>query len=121
GDGLLDIVLTTRGAGGIQIFLNQGGGRYPPRGTATLLPERILADPVVVDMNGDGRPDLLVLDKDRLDFNEHSEAVLVVLNEGGGRFSSTPLSFSLGQKGESHITAGDLNGDGLPEIVATQT
>jgi hypothetical protein len=62
----------------------------------------------VVDVNGDGSPDLLVAN--------FAGAVDVLLGNGNGTFRSV-VSYSSGGSGAQSVAVGDLNGDGKPDVV----
>ncbi len=65
----------------------------------------------VADVNGDGKPDLLVA-------NNNSSTVGVLLGNGDGTFQPA-VTFYAGAGFPNEITVGDLNGDGKPDIVLT--
>ncbi len=65
------------------------------------------ADLMLVDMNGDGWPDVVIGYSD--------EGVVVFLNNGNGTFN-LPETFSF-SSALSEFTVGDLNGDGFPDII----
>jgi hypothetical protein len=58
------------------------------------------------DLNGDGRPDLIVTTVKR---------VIILLNEGGGAFSK-PANFGAGPGSSGELVVGDLNGDGKQDV-----
>jgi hypothetical protein len=68
----------------------------------------------IADLNGDGRPDLAVSNQGVLGNNDG--AVSVLLGNGDGTFQPA-LSYELGTKVAASIVTGDLNGDGVPDLV----
>jgi hypothetical protein len=109
GDGDRDLALT--GAFEVLVFPNTGGGTFGeakslPAGSSPL---RVIA----ADLNGDGDPDLATTN--RLELNG-TASVSVFLNRGG-TFSAA-RNFAVGQAPASLI-AGDLDGDGPLDLVAT--
>lgn len=122
GDGHLDLVLATdRGATvpGLQLLLNDGSGRL--RDASSQLELRWAAGDAwvnqirVVDINGDGRPDLLLRTNSR-SFARYNHARTLLLNLGGGRFvdASEALTANLG----GGVAVGDVDRDGRPDLVA---
>ena len=62
----------------------------------------------VGDVNGDGKPDLVVA-------NCNSDTVSVLLGNGNGTFQAQQ-TFSTGFDPVS-VAVGDVNGDGIPDLV----
>ncbi len=67
---------------------------------------------VVADFNGDGIPDLAVL-------NRRVSGVSILLGNGDGTFQD-PQEYAVGSRPESMAVA-DVNGDGKPDIVTAST
>lgn len=63
----------------------------------------------VADLNGDGKPDLVVA-------NQGTNTVAVLLGNGDGTFQQ-PLSYDPGGVHPSSVAVADLNGDGRPDLV----
>jgi hypothetical protein len=63
----------------------------------------------VGDFNGDGIPDLAVA-------NYYSNSVTILLGNGDGTFTASPISPQTGYEPDS-ILAGDFNGDGILDLV----
>jgi hypothetical protein len=66
---------------------------------------------VVADVNGDGKPDLLVA-------NSSSSTVGVLLGNGDGTFQ-TAVSYGSGGVLPSSVVVADVNGDGKPDLLVT--
>lgn len=111
-DGHLDLVSTMstefRGGTGI-VSIRSGDGRGSFRKVSTL-PIESPSIALVTDLDGDGRPDILI---------RHASAKLSILkNQGRGVFAGTGERLPL--PAETHsVVAGDLNGDGRADLAAS--
>jgi hypothetical protein len=119
-DGKLDLVFVNDhdsfGAN-IGVLLGNGDGTFRPvktyssHGSETGGPGL-----AVVDVDGDGNPDLLVADFAGYCTPNCGGAVDVLLGNGNGTFRSV-VSYSSGAYGAQSVAVGDLNGDGKPDVV----
>jgi len=108
GDGQPDLVVAGRGYGNpsfVNILHNTGKGTFSLSDVhwAFTYPGNSAAG----DLNGDGRPDLVVMDD--------IDGMLVLLNNGGGSLGA-PVQYDAGWDVRS-IAVGDLNGDGANDLV----
>jgi hypothetical protein len=112
-DGMIDIVFWTSSvtansvttAGSTYAALGKGDGTFQ---ATVVVSQSLSTQAVVKDLNGDGFPD--VADLDTAPGN-----VAVFLGKGDGTFG-----FEIGYPtapGATYITAGDVNGDGHPDLV----
>jgi hypothetical protein len=117
GDGKADYVVSSNQNAGANIFFGNGNGTFQTPGT--YLPNGAVSV-AVADVNGDGRPDLLMGNT-----VVGSEGLYVYLNNGGGAFGAPTLyaiaSFSSSWNGGASVTAADINGDGKLDAVLTNT
>jgi hypothetical protein len=111
-DGRIDLAVVnydsevSTGHGNLSVLLNQGGGNFAP---ASAYPAGdYLAAVAEGDLNGDGQPDLAVLDS--------SSKIGVLFNRGTGSFVG-PLSYGA-QHPTSEFALGDVSGDGRIDIVS---
>ncbi len=93
------------------VLLGNGDGTFKkavPYGTGGQLAEWI----AVADIDGDGRPDLLVS-------NSGSDDVGVLLGNGDGTFKKA-VAYDSGSIGLISVAVADVNGDGKPDLVVAE-
>jgi len=113
GDGNLDIAIANRSSNDVSVLLGKGNGTFNIQvkyaaGTGGPDPVGIAA----ADLNGDGKPDLIVADSG-------TNKVSVLLNTGTGTFNAA-VQYSVGSV-PSAVAVGDLNGDGIADIAVTNS
>jgi hypothetical protein len=120
-DGKMDVVTTDLDQNAVTILLSDGhGGFTEPAGSlfaAGIYPWAVAID----DMNKDGNLDLVTMPYDRDITNPKDLGITVLLGDGKGKFTTMRGSpFSLAAcKGPDRIATGDLNGDGLRDVVVS--
>ena len=93
-------VLLGNGDGTFQAAMSYGSGGQEAESVA------------VADVNGDGKPDLVVANGDG--------SVGVLLGNGDGTFQSA-MSYGSGAASASSVAVADLNGDGKPDLVVANS
>ena len=112
GDGNVDIVAYNMGF--LAVYLGQGGGAFSQTPLVQLASGAALTEaPLPEDFNGDGKTDLAVVDQ--------TTGLAGFYPQVAGTFAGAPaLASSATNSAEDFgvVAAGDLNGDGIPDIVA---
>jgi hypothetical protein len=121
GDGKPDVVTTDMDSNAVTVLLGDGhGGLREAAGSpfaAGVAPWSVAID----DLNRDGRLDLAVIPYDHDVTDAAQLGVTVLFGDGRGGFTKMrgpPLSLA-GCRGPDRVATGDVNGDGLPDIVVS--
>src|SRR5207245_5542094 len=113
-DGILDLAVTNSEDGTLTIFLGKGDGTFGPAQNFGIRSQylRLKLSLAVGDFNGDGIPDLVVVDPQS---HPNEGMVNILLGNGDGTFQPA-LTFSAGF-GPVSVAVGDFNGDGKQDLV----
>lgn len=119
GDGKLDLAVVESDSNTVGIVFGNGDGTFRPEIELPVANAQPLAI-AIADVNKDGKPDLIVAilgsgPATQLDFE-------ILLNDGTGHFGSpiyAPPLISDGIDEGFAISVGDLNGDGIPDLLVT--
>ena len=122
GDGKPDLFVTNCGSGGcddqgvLGVLLGKGDGTFNPAvayGSGGFQPPSV----AVADVNGDGKPDLLVANNcTNRDNCVDGGIVAVLLGNGDGTFQ-TAVTYNSGGFSATSVAVADVNGDGKPDLL----
>ncbi|HXJ90607.1 MAG TPA: VCBS repeat-containing protein [Candidatus Binatia bacterium] len=113
-DGHPDIAATNHCSGELEIFNGKANGTFVPGpAIATDVSNMTPSDLVVGDFDGDGYPDVAVINQNS---EEGNSSVAVILNDGTGNFKPA-VTYPLSTISYQGIAVGDLNGDKKLDIV----
>jgi hypothetical protein len=102
-------------SGAIGVLLGDGDGTFQT--AVTYLSGGMVAFSVAVgDVNGDGIPDLLIANECDDGSSCSNGTVSLLLGNGDGTFG-VAVSYDPGGYGSDAVAVGDVNGDGIPDVV----
>lgn len=121
GDGKPDLVISEGGASGERVFIlrntSTGPGVFTFSIQSTALTGKRVKRTDIADLDNDGKPEIVIT-------NQNGPDVTVLVNQStiaAITFAATPLVINVpGAASTDGLSVDDMDGDGLPEIVATQ-
>jgi hypothetical protein len=131
GDGKLDIVTvasgflapnsTTAAGGGLFVLQGNGDGSFAPA-SQLAIPDaggRASDSLALADLNHDGRLDIVATRNLDNSVPDPAGDTFVLLNVGGGTFGAATAAYQ-GALSPRQIAIGDMNGDGIPDLVISE-
>lgn len=106
GDGKVDVVAAGYSSHTLAVLLGDGNGGFGPAAVYSTGSDVTPFSPVLADMNGDGHLDVVL--------SSDTDQIGVLINNGDGTFGPVQ-AFPAGYA--DRVTVGDLNNDGLPDVV----
>jgi FG-GAP-like repeat/Bacterial pre-peptidase C-terminal domain len=110
-DGRPDVITGNKGNNTVSILLGNGDGTFQPQ---IVVPAGTrVGGAIAVDVNGDGFPDLV-------EDNYAADTIWVLKGDGNGAFEPATIYPTDDQgrfQGVGQVTAADVNGDGVPDLV----
>ncbi|WP_426671576.1 FG-GAP repeat domain-containing protein [Mucilaginibacter sp. McL0603] len=116
-DGNTDIVTTNLDGNNATILLGNGkSGFYEPPGSPFACGDSPFGA-AVGDINGDGKPDLAIVNSPTItSSNTGRDGLTILIGDGSGKFVIMPGSPFTAGKSPSRVAIGDINGDGINDI-----
>ncbi|MDR3456984.1 MAG: VCBS repeat-containing protein [Verrucomicrobiae bacterium] len=114
GDGKIDLIsanYNASAASSVTVWTNNGLGGFVVSATAAggTNPRRV----TVADLNGDGKPDLIVA-------NYNTQLLTLLTNNGSGGFSLS-ATIIVGTGGAGDVVMADVTGDGRPDLISANS
>jgi hypothetical protein len=102
----------------VQVLTSAGNGTFTPGYSLPILAtQSLIGTPVIADFDGDGNQDVLLLRTDSSMGSQQAEALLLQNLKGDGSLSLLDLMVGVPTPMSAVVAAGDLNGDGKPDVM----
>jgi len=119
-DGNIDIVTTNLDGGNCTILLGNGKGDFMQPSGSPFPCHNSPFGVAIADINGDGALDLAIVNSPTITSeNTGSDGLTILTGDGSGKFVMMPGSPFVTGKSPSRVAIGDINGDGVNDVVTT--
>lgn len=120
GDGNPDLLVSLyEDTGHLGLFLGRGDGTFQTPASIFAVPEMV--DVLLRDLDGDGKLDLAVTSFRSAEDTSTSKGLIALRGRGDGTFAPTNREPIQVQPGARTIGSGDLNCDGVPDLVTSSS
>ncbi len=117
GDGCADIVTTNFAEGTVTVLLGDKRGGFHPASGSPFACGKSPFGVAIGDVNGDGKPDLVIGNWSGQPSQSENDGVNVLLGDGRGGFTPMRGSPFTAGSAPSTLALGDVNGDGVTDVV----
>ena len=114
GDSKPDMILANQGSHNVGVLFNAGNGTFFNQTTYSTVASSAPNAIAVVDVNGDNKPDIVVV-------NGGLNNVGVLFNAGNGTFLNQTIYSTGASSSPNSVAVVDVNGDNKPDIVVTNS
>jgi hypothetical protein len=115
GDGNIDLIVPNSGFDTVTILFGDGHGHFEP---STIVAGPYPFTVAVGDVNGDGRPDIVIANYSGHITDIARDGLTWIRNDGRRHFTAFPERVVVG-RGSWRIVCGDLNGDRFADVAFT--
>jgi hypothetical protein len=118
-DGKSDLAVVNQESNSVSILLGSGSGTFTQASGSPIAVGYYPYSVAVGDFNGDGKPDLAVLNQCGSDSTCSSPGnVMILLGSGSGTFAQSANSPVAVGSSPNFVVVGDFNGDGISDLAA---
>ncbi len=117
-DGVADVITTNTEGGDVTVLLGDGkGGFSQPPGSPFKANPRPFGV-AIGDVNGDGKPDLAIVNFSGQGTDPSDDAITILLGNGDGTFKQAPGSPFKSGRFPVGVAVGDTDGDGFDDVAS---
>jgi hypothetical protein len=111
-DNKADIIVTNQNINSISVLLNSGNGTFLPQTIYSVPYGSSVACPSVVDVNGDNKPDIIVV-------NSGKNSIGILFNTGDGTFLNQTTYPTGLDTNPRFVSVVDVNNDNKPDLIVS--